>query len=121
MSHRTIMADANEAVASIAHRVSEIIAISPIAPASPMAELCDEWSVHGWTNLWGAVPTIVEMQSEAGAAGALHGALQAGSLATTFTASQRLVLMLPNFCSRACTSSRRARRDLESGRATVLT
>jgi pyruvate-ferredoxin/flavodoxin oxidoreductase len=96
MSPRTITVDANEAVASVAHRSNEVIALYPITPASPMGELCDEWSAAGRKNLWGTVPTIVEMQSEAGAAGAVHGALQAGALATTFTASQGLLLMIPN-------------------------
>src|SRR5690349_3282728 len=96
MSHRTITVDANEAVASVAHRVSEVIAIYPITPASPMGELSDEYSAAGRKNLWGLVPSIIEMQSEAGAAGAVHGALTAGSLATTFTASQGLLLMIPN-------------------------
>ncbi|HEX5069224.1 MAG TPA: pyruvate:ferredoxin (flavodoxin) oxidoreductase [Vicinamibacterales bacterium] len=91
-----ITIDGNEAAASIAFRVSETIAIYPITPSSPMAELCDEWASRGRTNLWGAIPDIAEMQSEGGAAGAVHGALQAGSLATTFTASQGLLLMIPN-------------------------
>ena len=76
--------------------LSEVIAIYPITPASPMGELADAWSAAGVPNLWGTVPQVIEMQSEAGAAGALHGALQAGALATTFTASQGLLLMLPN-------------------------
>jgi pyruvate-ferredoxin/flavodoxin oxidoreductase len=88
--------DGNEAAASIAHRLSEVIAIYPITPSSPMGELADAWSASGRPNLWGAVPRVIEMQSEAGAAGALHGALQAGALATTFTASQGLLLMIPN-------------------------
>ncbi len=88
--------DANEAVASVAHRVSEVIAIYPITPSSPMGEFADEWSARGQTNIWGAVPSIAEMQSEGGVAGAIHGALQAGALATTFTASQGLLLMIPN-------------------------
>ncbi len=88
--------DANEAVASVAHRLSEVVAIYPITPASSMGELADEWSTHGRKNLWGEVPRVVEMQSEAGAIGAVHGALQAGSLATTFTASQGLLLMIPS-------------------------
>jgi len=88
--------DGSEAVASVAHRLSEVIAIYPITPASTMAELCDEWSSAGRANVWGQVPSVMEMQSEAGAAGTLHGALQAGSLATTFTASQGLLLMIPN-------------------------
>jgi pyruvate-ferredoxin/flavodoxin oxidoreductase len=88
--------DANEAVASVAYRMSEVIAIYPITPASPMGEHAEEWSVTRRPNLWGAVPDVVEMQSEGGAAGALHGALQAGALATTFTSSQGLLLMIPN-------------------------
>jgi pyruvate-ferredoxin/flavodoxin oxidoreductase len=96
MITKTLTIDANEAVASVAHRVSEVIAIYPITPASPMGELADEWSAAGRRNVWGHVPSIVEMQSEAGAAGAVHGALSAGSLATTFTASQGLLLMIPN-------------------------
>jgi pyruvate-ferredoxin/flavodoxin oxidoreductase len=88
--------DGNEAAARVAYAASEVVAIYPITPASPMGELADTWSAAGRTNLWGAVPDVVEMQSEAGAAGTLHGALQTGSLATTFTASQGLLLMLPN-------------------------
>ncbi|HRJ71807.1 MAG TPA: pyruvate:ferredoxin (flavodoxin) oxidoreductase [Terrimicrobiaceae bacterium] len=88
--------DANEAVASVAYRLSETIAIYPITPSSPMAEWCDEWSVAGRPNLWKTVPHLVQMQSEAGVAGAVHGALQAGTLTTTFTASQGLLLMIPN-------------------------
>jgi pyruvate-ferredoxin/flavodoxin oxidoreductase len=88
--------DGNEAAALVAHKTSEVIAIYPITPASPMGELADAWSAAGQTNIWGAVPEIVEMQSEGGAAGAVHGALQAGALTTTFTASQGLLLMLPN-------------------------
>jgi pyruvate-ferredoxin/flavodoxin oxidoreductase len=93
---RFITVDGNEAAANVAHRLSEVIAIYPITPSSAMGELADAWSAAGRTNLWGAVPEVVEMQSEAGAAGALHGALQAGALCTTFTASQGLLLMLPN-------------------------
>ena len=88
--------DGNEAAARVAHALSEVIAIYPITPASPMGELADVWSAAGRANLWGAVPEVVEMQSEAGAAGALHGAVQKGALGTTFTASQGLLLMLPN-------------------------
>jgi pyruvate-ferredoxin/flavodoxin oxidoreductase len=88
--------DGNEAAATVAYALSEVIAIYPITPASPMGEHADTWSAAGRANLWGAVPEVVELQSEAGAAGTLHGALQAGSLATTFTASQGLLLMLPN-------------------------
>lgn len=88
--------DGNEAAASVAHRLSEVVVIYPITPSSPMGELADEWSSKGQVNLWGQVPQIAEMQSEAGAIGAVHGALQAGSLATTFTASQGLLLMIPN-------------------------
>jgi pyruvate-ferredoxin/flavodoxin oxidoreductase len=93
---RRVTIDANEAAASVAYRVSEAIAIYPITPSSPMAELCDEWASRGQTNLWGVVPEVAQMQSEGGAAGAVHGALQAGALATTFTASQGLLLMIPN-------------------------
>ena len=88
--------DGNEAAARVAHALSEVIAIYPITPASPMGELADAWSQRDQANLWGVVPDVVEMQSEAGAAGAVHGALQAGALTTTFTASQGLLLMLPN-------------------------
>src|SRR5215475_2283531 len=88
--------DGNEAAVSVAFRCSEVCCIFPITPSSPMAELADEWSSKGRTNLWGTVPAVVEMQSEGGAAGALHGALQAGALGTTFTASQGLLLMIPN-------------------------
>ena len=93
---RTMTVDGNEAAASVAHRVSEVIAIYPITPSSAMGELSDEWSNQGRRNLWGNIPDVVEMQSEAGAAGAVHGALQAGALSTTFTASQGLLLMIPN-------------------------
>ena len=88
--------DGNEAVANVAYRVSEVIAIYPITPSSGMGELSDEWAAQGLPNLWGSVPRVVELQSEGGAAGAVHGALQAGALATTFTASQGLLLMIPN-------------------------
>src|SRR3974390_622928 len=97
MSNRHhITVDGNEAAASVAYRLSEAIAIFPITPSSPMAELCDEWANKGKTNLWNVIPEIAEMQSEGGAAGAVHGALQAGALSTTFTASQGLLLMIPN-------------------------
>ncbi len=88
--------DGNEAAASIAYQTSEVIAIYPITPSSTMGELADQWSAEGKPNIWGIVPRVVEMQSEGGAAGTLHGALQAGCLATTFTASQGLLLMIPN-------------------------
>ncbi|HEY9659834.1 MAG TPA: pyruvate:ferredoxin (flavodoxin) oxidoreductase, partial [Allocoleopsis sp.] len=88
--------DGNEAVARVAYRLSEVIAIYPITPASPMGEWADAWNSGAQLNLWGTVPSVVEMQSEAGAAGTVHGALQAGSLTTTFTASQGLLLMIPN-------------------------
>ena len=88
--------DANEAVARVAYALNEVIAIYPITPASPMGEWADAWSAAGKKNLWGTVPSVLEMQSEGGAAGAVHGALQTGALATTFTASQGLLLMLPN-------------------------
>jgi pyruvate-ferredoxin/flavodoxin oxidoreductase len=88
--------DGNEAAAAVAYRLTETVAIFPITPSSPMAEWCDQWAAAGRPNLYGTVPRVVEMQSEAGAAGALHGMLQVGSLSTTFTASQGLLLMIPN-------------------------
>ncbi len=88
--------DANEAVASVAYRFSEVIAIYPITPSSPMGESAESWAAVNRKNLWGTVPSVVEMQSEGGAAGTVHGALQTGALATTFTASQGLLLMIPN-------------------------
>ncbi len=88
--------DGNEAAASIAYRTNEVCAIYPITPSSTMGELADQWASEGRTNIWGAVPQVVEMQSEGGAAGAVHGALQTGALTTTFTASQGLLLMIPN-------------------------
>ena len=91
-----VTVDGNEAAASVAYRLSDVIAIYPITPSSPMGELSDEWAVQQRRNLWGVVPDVSEMQSEGGAAGAIHGALQAGALATTFTASQGLLLMIPN-------------------------
>ncbi|MGA7949713.1 MAG: pyruvate:ferredoxin (flavodoxin) oxidoreductase [Thiobacillaceae bacterium] len=93
---RMITLDGSEAVARVAYLGSEVIAIYPITPSSNMAEWCDEWAAQGHPNLWGTTPKIVEMQSEGGVAGALHGALQAGALATSFTASQGLLLMIPN-------------------------
>ncbi len=92
----TRMVDGNEAAARIAYRTSEVIAIYPITPASAMGELADAWAAGGQPNVWGRIPEVVEMQSEGGAAGAIHGALQAGALATTFTASQGLLLMIPD-------------------------
>jgi pyruvate-ferredoxin/flavodoxin oxidoreductase len=96
MSRRRITVDGNEAAASVAHRLSEVICIYPITPSSPMGEFSDEWSSYQKTNIWGQVPDVVAMQSEAGAAGSVHGVLQAGALSTTFTASQGLLLMIPN-------------------------
>ncbi len=96
MARRQVTMDGNEAAAYVAHRTNEVIAIYPITPSSAMGELSDEWSARGQRNIWGTVPQVVEMQSEGGAAGAVHGALQAGSLTTTFTASQGLLLMIPN-------------------------
>jgi pyruvate-ferredoxin/flavodoxin oxidoreductase len=93
---RWITVDGNDACSAIAYQLSDVIAIYPITPSSTMAENADAWAAAGRTNLWGSVPTVVEMQSEGGAAGAVHGALQAGGLATTFTASQGLLLMIPN-------------------------
>src|SRR5664279_1791136 len=88
--------DGNEAVGHVAYRTNEIIIIYPITPSSPMGEWADEWAARAIPNMWGTVPSVVEMQSEGGAAGAVHGALQTGSLTTTFTASQGLLLMIPN-------------------------
>ncbi|MEW6487105.1 MAG: pyruvate:ferredoxin (flavodoxin) oxidoreductase [Thermodesulfobacteriota bacterium] len=95
-TRRQITIEGNEAVASVAHRLSEVIAIYPITPSSGMGEFSDEWSAKGSKNVWGTVPQVTEMQSEGGAAGAVHGALQAGALTTTFTASQGLLLKIPN-------------------------
>ena len=95
MGTRTTM-DGNTAVAHVAYRVNEVCAIFPITPSSTMAELADQWSAEGLKNIWGNVPEVQEMQSEGGAAGAVHGALQSGAMTTTFTASQGLMLMLPN-------------------------
>ncbi len=96
MSRSMVTLDANEAAAYIAHHVSEVIAIYPITPSSAMGEWADQWSAENKKNIWDTTPLVVEMQSEGGAAGAVHGALQTGSLTTTFTASQGLLLMLPN-------------------------
>jgi len=96
MKQPIITIDGNEATASVAHRLNEVIAIYPITPSSAMGEFADEWSAKGKKNLWGTVPLVIEMQSEGGAAGAVHGALQTGALSTTFTASQGLLLMIPN-------------------------
>ncbi|MBV2096171.1 MAG: pyruvate:ferredoxin (flavodoxin) oxidoreductase [Candidatus Thiodiazotropha sp. (ex Codakia orbicularis)] len=96
MQENMVTIDGNEAAAHIAHLTNEVIAIYPITPASPMGEWSDEWSARGIKNIWGTVPDVIEMQSEAGAAGTVHGALQAGSLSTSFTASQGLLLMIPN-------------------------
>ena len=92
----TAWLDGNEAVARVAYRLSEVVALFPITPATPMGEWADRWASEGRPNLWGQAPQVVEMQSEAGAAGVVHGALQVGALTTTFTASQGLLLMLPS-------------------------
>ncbi|MCB0062075.1 MAG: pyruvate:ferredoxin (flavodoxin) oxidoreductase [Caldilineaceae bacterium] len=96
MNQKQITIDGNEAAAMIAHKTNEVIAIYPITPASPMGEWADLWSARDQKNIWGSTPLVVEMQSEGGAAGAVHGALQTGSVTTTFTASQGLLLMIPN-------------------------
>ncbi len=96
MAREKVTIDGNEATAYSAYGVNEVVAIYPITPSSPMGEWADQWASEGKPNIWGTVPTVIEMQSEGGAAGSLHGALQAGSLATTFTASQGLLLMIPN-------------------------
>jgi len=95
-SRKFVTMDGNEAVGHVAYRTNEVIAIYPITPSSPMGEWADEWAAHGIPNIWGTVPSVIEMQSEGGAAGTVHGALQTGSLTTTFTASQGLLLMIPN-------------------------
>ncbi|MBP6086649.1 MAG: pyruvate:ferredoxin (flavodoxin) oxidoreductase, partial [Pelolinea sp.] len=96
MNRKQVMIDGNEAVAYVAYRLNEVIAIYPITPSSPMGEFADAWSAAGIPNLWGTIPHVIELQSEGGAAGAVHGALTTGSLTTTFTASQGLLLMIPN-------------------------
>src|SRR6202047_174741 len=96
MTAKQATLDGNEAVAAVAYQLSEVVAIYPITPSSPMGEWADQWAAEGKPNLWGSVPRVMEMQSEGGAAGAVHGALQAGALSTTFTASQGLLLMIPN-------------------------
>jgi len=96
MARRKVTIDGNEAAAYVAHKVNEVCAIYPITPSSPMGEWADQWSSEGQTNIWGTVPSVVELQSEGGASGAVHGALQTGGLTTTFTASQGLLLMIPN-------------------------
>jgi pyruvate-ferredoxin/flavodoxin oxidoreductase len=96
MTRSLVTIDGNEAAAYVGHKTNEVIAIYPITPSSPMGEHADAWSARGETNIWGTTPLVVEMQSEGGAAGAVHGALQTGSLTTTFTASQGLLLMIPN-------------------------
>jgi pyruvate-ferredoxin/flavodoxin oxidoreductase len=97
MNNRSkVTIDGNEAAAYVAHKINEVIAIYPITPSSPMGEWSDQWSSEGQPNIWGSVPLVIEMQSEGGASGALHGALQGGALGTTFTSSQGLLLMIPN-------------------------
>jgi pyruvate-ferredoxin/flavodoxin oxidoreductase len=96
MKRQKVTIDGNEATSYVAHRTNEVIAIYPITPSSPMGESADEWSAMGIKNIWGTVPVVVELQSEGGASGAVHGALQTGALTTTFTASQGLLLMVPN-------------------------
>src|SRR5664279_740957 len=94
--HSLAIMDGNEAAAYIAYKTSEVCAIYPITPSSAMGEWADEWNAKGIRNIFGQVPRVMEMQSEAGAAGAIHGALQGGAMASTFTASQGLLLMIPN-------------------------
>ena len=102
----TITVDGNEAVARVAYRLNEVIAIYPITPASPMGEWADAWAAGGRPNLWGTVPAVVQLQSEAGAAGTVHGALQAGALTTTFTASQgRPAPWRPRGCRSSATTA----------------
>jgi pyruvate-ferredoxin/flavodoxin oxidoreductase len=96
MERKKVTIDGNEAAAHVAYRINEVITIYPITPSSPMAEYADQWSTEGVQNIWGTVPQVTEMQSEGGASGAVHGSLQRGALTTTFTASQGLLLMIPN-------------------------
>ncbi|MBP5761063.1 MAG: pyruvate:ferredoxin (flavodoxin) oxidoreductase, partial [Verrucomicrobia bacterium] len=96
MAKKYVAMDGNEAVAYVAYRCNEVCGIYPITPSSTMAEWCDEWSAKGIKNLWGTVPSVMEMQSEGGAAGAVHGSLLTGALSTTYTASQGLLLKIPN-------------------------
>jgi len=96
MNRAKVTIDGNEATAYVAHKLSEVIAIYPITPSSGMGELSDEWSAKGRTNIWGTIPLVAELQSEGGASGSVHGALQTGAMTTTFTASQGLLLMIPN-------------------------
>src|SRR5690348_14402433 len=96
MERPWVTVDGNEAAANVAYQLSEVVAIYPITPSTPMGELADGWSAARRANLWGTVPHVIEMQSEGGAAGAIHGALQTGAMATTFTAAQGLLLMIPN-------------------------
>jgi len=96
MKRKMVTIDGNEAAAYIAHKTNEICAIYPITPSSNMGELADAFSAQGRRNIWGTIPTVEELQSEGGASGAVHGALQTGALTTTFTASQGLLLMIPN-------------------------
>src|SRR5476649_1159150 len=96
MEPKTATIDGNTAVAHVAYRVNEVCAIFPITPSSTMAELADQWASEGLTNIWGNIPVVQQMQSEGGAAGAVHGALQSGAMTTTSTSSQGLMLMLPN-------------------------
>src|SRR5438874_8368522 len=96
MTNKPVTIDGNEAAAYVAHKTNEVIAIYPITPSSPMGEFADEWSAKNQKNIWGMTPIVRELQSEGGAAGTVHGSLQTGSLSTTFTASQGLLLMIPN-------------------------
>ena len=96
MERKRITIDGNEATANVAYQLSEVVAIYPITPSSGMGEMSDAWSANGKKNIWGTVPSVTEMESEGGASGAVHGALQGGTLTTTFTASQGLLLMIPN-------------------------
>ena len=97
MTRKKEMMDGNEAVAYVAYRTNEVIAIYPITPSSSMGEHADAWTAQGKLNMWGTIPTVMEMQSEGGAAGAVHGALTAGALSTTFTASQGTIIDDPQY------------------------
>ena len=101
MERKKVTIDGNEAAAYVAFNTNEVIAIYPITPSSNMGEWCDDWAAVGKKNIWGIIPTVSELQSEGGASGSVHGALQSGALTTTFTASQGLLLMIPNKIGRA--------------------
>ena len=127
MTKHQVTIDGNEAAAHVAYKTNDVIAIYPITPSSPMGEFSDAWSASHEKNIWGMTPIVREMQSEGGAAGAVHGTLQSGSLTTTFTSSQGLLLMIPNMFKIAgeqtsrCFTSRRARLLLMRSQSSATT